>query len=88
VAIGQPASERSEKHERCDEQQRDHADKTTRFTGRKKPLHDADQNEFGSVVVEGHLRLREQEAAEAGTSKEGFHRPRMQQILNYIIDKL
>jgi hypothetical protein len=43
----------------------------------------ANHGEFVCIVVERNLRLREQEAAEAGTSKEGFHRRQQcKQIVN------
>jgi hypothetical protein len=74
IPIGQPTSEWSEEYERCDEEKGDYTDQPARLSGGKKPLDEADENEFGCVVIESNLRLREQEAAEAGTSKEGFHR--------------
>jgi hypothetical protein len=44
MPVSQPTSKWSEEHERCDEEQRDHADQPARLTGGKKPLDEADQN--------------------------------------------
>jgi hypothetical protein len=69
MPVGQPASEGSEKHEGCNQEKGDRVDKPARLAGGKKPLHEANQDEFCRILVEGHLRLRERAAAEAGTSK-------------------
>ena len=69
MPVGQPASEGSEKHEGCNQEKGDRVDKPARLAGGKKPLHEANQDEFCRILIELHLRLRERAAAEAGTSK-------------------
>jgi hypothetical protein len=58
MPVGQPASEGSEKHEGCNQEKGDRVDTPARLAGGKKPLHEANQDEFCRILVEGHLRLR------------------------------
>ena len=53
MPVGQPASEGSEKHEGCNQEKGDRVDKPARLAGGKKPLHEANQDEFCRILVEG-----------------------------------